>query len=250
MLKSFTRNYQDDSTDAGFQFTFYCDVCGDGYKSTFIESKTYKQSQGLRGISKGLDVFGQFVGGRLGNVGYSLERGASMLSERFDGMSPDWQREHEEAFFAAQEEAQAHFHRCQGCNHYVCDTCFNEEAGLCTDCAPRQDVYVAQARADAMRRNIDEAGSEATVWTGTIEEKATICPACGKPAGSGKFCSHCGASMALPKCQNCGAPVSSTLKFCPECGAKLAGGAPGLCPQCGTQNDPGTKFCGECGNKL
>ncbi|MEG2417665.1 MAG: zinc ribbon domain-containing protein [Eubacterium sp.] len=165
-------------------------------------------------------------------------------------MSPDWQREHEEAFFSAQEEAQAHFHRCQGCNHYVCDTCFNEEAALCTNCAPRQDVSVAQARADAMRRNIDEAGAEASVWAGDIEHKATVCPSCGKPAGSGKFCSHCGASMSLPKCPSCGAPVSSTLKFCPECGAKLAGGSPGLCPQCGTQNDPGTKFCGECGNKL
>ena len=24
MLKSFTRNYEDNSTEAGFQFTFYC----------------------------------------------------------------------------------------------------------------------------------------------------------------------------------------------------------------------------------
>ena len=27
MLKSFTRNYEDNSTEAGFQFTFYCDIC-------------------------------------------------------------------------------------------------------------------------------------------------------------------------------------------------------------------------------
>lgn len=47
MLKSFTRNYQDNSTEAGFQFTFYCDICNDGYKSSFIESETYKKRKGL-----------------------------------------------------------------------------------------------------------------------------------------------------------------------------------------------------------
>jgi hypothetical protein len=36
MLQAFTRNYQDNSTEAGFQFTFYCDNCNDGYKSGFI----------------------------------------------------------------------------------------------------------------------------------------------------------------------------------------------------------------------
>lgn len=40
MLQSFTRNYEDNSTDAGFQFTFYCDICEDGYKSEFVESQT------------------------------------------------------------------------------------------------------------------------------------------------------------------------------------------------------------------
>ena len=40
MLHSFTRNYNDLSTDAGFQFEFFCDCCGNGFKSTFVESKT------------------------------------------------------------------------------------------------------------------------------------------------------------------------------------------------------------------
>ena len=48
MLQSFTRNYEDNSTEAGFQFTFYCDLCEDGYKSSFIESETYKKGRGLR----------------------------------------------------------------------------------------------------------------------------------------------------------------------------------------------------------
>ena len=163
MLKSFTRNYEDNSTDAGFQFTFYCDVCNDGYKSSFVESETYKRGKGLRNLSRGLGLLGNLAGGRLGNLGYSVERGGDILSERFEGQSPEWHKEHENAFTQAQNEAQQHFHRCHGCHQYVCDACFNDDEGLCTDCAPRQEVYVAKARASAMRRNVDEAGEEAIV---------------------------------------------------------------------------------------
>lgn len=52
MLQSFTRNYEDNSTEAGYQFTFYCDLCHDGYKSSFIESETYKKGKGLRNLSR------------------------------------------------------------------------------------------------------------------------------------------------------------------------------------------------------
>ncbi len=252
MLKSFTRNYEDNSTDAGFQFTYYCDVCNDGYKSSFIQSETYKRGKGLRGLTQGAAILGRLVGGKLGDLGYSVEHGGNILSERFDGMSPEWQKEHEKAFEHAQNEAQAHFHRCHACHRYVCDACFNEDEGLCTDCAPRQEVYVAKARAEAMRRNIDEAGESATVWKGQIESKTTICPVCGKPAGTGKFCNNCGASMALKECPRCGAKNAQTVKFCNNCGAPMNAPAPtpGKCPSCGAQNAPGTKFCGECGTKL
>src|SRR6185436_3052587 len=35
----FTGNYQDLSTDRGYQFKFYCEKCGNGYMSTFKSSK-------------------------------------------------------------------------------------------------------------------------------------------------------------------------------------------------------------------
>lgn len=251
MLKSFTRNYEDNSTDAGFQFTFYCDICNDGYKSSFVESETYKRGKGLRGLSRGIGLLGNLTGGRLGDFGYSVERGGDILSERFEGQSPEWQKEHENAFNRAQNEAQQHFHRCHGCHMYVCDDCFNEDEGLCTDCAPRQEIYVAKARASAMQRNIDEAGEEAVVWKGAIESKTTMCPVCNKPAGNGKFCNNCGASMALQVCQRCGAKNAQSVKFCNNCGAPMkTAPAPGTCSSCGFQNAPGTKFCGECGTKL
>ena len=252
MLKSFTRNYQDNSTDAGFQFTFYCDICNDGFKSSFISSTTYKKKKGVKMLGQGVSLIGNIIGGQARNIAYSAERGGNILSERFEGKSPEWQKEHEVAFEHAQNEAMQHFHRCHACNKYVCDSCFNEDEGLCTACAPRQEVYVAKTRAAAMKRNIDAAGSSATVWKGEIESKTTICPSCGKPAGTGKFCNNCGASMELKVCQQCGAKNALTVKFCNNCGNPLNAPAPatGKCPDCGTENPPGTKFCGGCGAKL
>ena len=258
MLQSFTRNYQDNSTDAGFEFTFFCDNCNDGFKSSFVESTTYKKNKGSKLLGQGLGLAGSLLGGRVGNLGYGAERGIDILSERFEGQSPDWQREHQWAFEQAQNEAQQHFHRCPNDAVYVCDQCWNEDEGLCVRCAPRQEVYVARARADAMKRNIDAAGQTATVWQGQIESKTTICPVCGKPAGTGQFCNNCGASLALVTCPQCGAKNSQAVRFCNNCGYNLSQAqAPtptpastGICPSCGFQNAPGTKFCGGCGTKL
>ncbi len=253
MLKSFTSNYSDNSTDAGFQFTFFCDVCKDGYKSSFIESQTYKKKKGARLLGQGASIVGSFAGGVASRVGHSAERGSSAISQQFEGKSPEWHKEHEEAFDKAQNEAMEHFHRCPGCTLYTCDQCWNEDATLCTTCSPRQEVYVAKAHAKAMQRNIDDAGKGATVWEGKIESKTTMCPSCGKPSGTGKFCNNCGASLELKECPNCGAKNAQTTRFCNNCGENLLAkpaAAAGKCSGCGFENPPGTKFCGECGNKM
>lgn len=252
MLTSFTRNYEDNSTEAGFQFTFYCDICNDGFRSSFIESETHKKGKLFNGIGRGASTLGSLLGGKVGRIGYGADHAVDILSQKFEGRSPEWQKEHERAFEMAKNEAMRHFHRCPSCNQYVCDHCWNEDEGLCTACAPRQEIYVAKARAEAMKRNIDEKGAAATVWDGEIESKTTICPSCGKPAGNGKFCNNCGASMALKICPSCGAQNAQTVNFCNNCGTNLNAPppTPGKCNECGTQNDPGTKFCGNCGNKL
>ena len=250
MIQSFTRNYADNSTEAGFQFTFYCDLCEDGYRSSFIESETHKKGRGLRSLAQGAGVLGSLLGGRLGSLGYSLERGGSVLSERFDGMSPEWHKEHENAFERAKNEAQQHFHRCHGCRQWVCDSCYNEDEGLCTQCAPRQEIEVAKARADAMRRNIGEVAETAVVWKGKLESKTTVCPVCGKPAGTGKFCNNCGASLALAVCPKCGANNAQSVRFCNQCGSSMTAPASRKCPSCGSDSPADTKFCGSCGTKL
>jgi len=220
MMQAFTRNYEDNSTDAGFQFTFYCDVCQDGFKTSFIESSTYKKGSLFRGITRGIGAAGSLFGGALNDIGNAAYRSQDILSERFEGMSPQWQKEHEKAFAMAQNEAKQHFHRCHKCRSWVCDSCFNDEVGLCADCAPRANVEIAAARADKMKRDIWDKADETQVFQGEIEQKTTFCPNCGKPA-NGKFCTNCGTNLALNTCPNCGAENDTSVRFCGECGTKL-----------------------------
>jgi hypothetical protein len=218
-LQPFTDNYQDNSSESGFQFTFYCDVCREGYKTSFIESKTYKKAGLLRGLGKAISIGGSLLGT---SAGYNVERGADILSERYHGMSPEWRKEYEAAFALAQNEAKEHFKRCPKCTKWVCENDFNEQQGLCTVCSPRENVEVAAAKAEKMIQDIKEKAQQTQVFTGAIESKQTLCPQCGKPAGEGKFCNNCGAPMSLIKCPKCGAKSQIGTKFCGECGNKIA----------------------------
>ncbi len=248
MLHSFTRNYNDLSTDAGFQFEFTCDCCGNGFKSTFVRSSTYGKKQKSERFGRMASGLGSLLGGKANDLGWALERGSDMINNRFGGESPEWRKEYEKAFNEALNEVRPQFKKCPACNQWVCSDCWNEDSGLCTACAPREASYVAQAHSRAMQRNIDEAAETATVWHGKIESRTTICPACGKPSGGGKFCNSCGASLEMNKCPKCGARVAKGLKFCGECGSPMT--ASGKCPECGFENEPGMKFCGQCGAKL
>ncbi len=218
-LIGFTDNFADNSTEAGFQFTFYCDICREGYKTRFIESKTYKKGRFLKGLGGIISSVAQVAGEH--GVGYGTERAADILSERFEGMSPAWHNEHEEAFELAQNEAKEHFHRCPKCTKWVCENDWNEQEGLCVEDAPRASVEVAAAKAEKMVADIKEKAAGTQVFTGEIESKQTICPQCGKPTGEGKFCNNCGAPLSLIKCPKCGAQCPADTRFCGECGTRF-----------------------------
>jgi hypothetical protein len=217
-MKPFTDNFEDNSTDAGFQFTFFCEICNEGYKTEFIEAKTYRKAGFLRGLGGLISAGSSMIGS---SIGYSLERGTDILSERFEGMSPEWHKEHEKAFELAQNEAKGHFHRCPECTKWVCENDWNEQEGLCTECAPRVNVKIAAAKAKKMVADIEEKAANTKVFTGDIESKQTLCPKCGKPAGEGKFCNNCGAPLGMIKCPRCGAESPTGTRFCGECGNKL-----------------------------
>jgi hypothetical protein len=218
-LQPFTRNYKDGSSEAGFQFTFDCDICGDGYKTSFIESKTHKKAGFLKGLGKAASVGGSFLGS---SMGYNIGHGVDAFSQRFQGMSPEWHKEHEAAFELAQNEAKGHFQRCPRCRKYVCENDWNDQEGLCVEDAPRESVEVAAAKSEKMIKDIKEKAENTQVFTGKIETKQTICLQCGKPAGQGKFCNNCGASLSLIKCPKCGANSPMGTRFCGECGTGLS----------------------------
>jgi hypothetical protein len=218
-LQAFTSNFADNSTDAGFQFTFYCDLCREGFKTRFIEAKSYKKGRLLKNIGGMVSAASQMTGKY--NLGYGIQRGADVIGERFTGMSAEWHKEHETAFELAQNEAKGHFKRCPKCKKYVCENDWNEQEGLCVDDAPRLNVEVAAARAGKMVEDIQEKAAGTQVFTGKIESKQTICPQCEKPAGEGKFCNNCGGNLSLAECGNCGAKSPAGTRFCGECGTRF-----------------------------
>ncbi len=217
-LKAFTDNYEDNSTDAGFQFTFFCEICNEGYKTSFIESKCYKKAGFFRGLGDAASALSSIFGS---SIGASAERGTDILARRYEGMTPEWRNEHDEAFAVAQNEAKGQFHRCPKCTKWLCENDWNEQEGLCTACAPRENIEVAAARSRKILKDIEEQAENTKVFTGQIESKQTLCPQCGKPAGAGKFCNNCGASLNMLKCPKCGAKNAAGTRFCGECGNRI-----------------------------
>lgn len=219
-LKPFTDNFADNSTEAGFQFTFACAVCNEGYKTNFIEAKSGKKGKLLKTVGGLFGAAAQIAGKY--NIGYGIERATDVITEKHEGMSPEWRKEYDVAFEQVQVEAKAHLHRCPKCTQWVCENCWNEQENLCVNCAPREAVAVAAARAKKKNEDILAKASMTQVFNGEIEAKQTLCPACGKPVGTGKFCVNCGTSLGLLECSKCGAKNQAGTVFCGNCGEKLS----------------------------
>ncbi|HLJ50903.1 MAG TPA: zinc-ribbon domain-containing protein [Bryobacteraceae bacterium] len=225
-LIQFVRNYDDLSTDRGYQFKFHCDKCGNGFMTQFKPS-TLGMAQGL------FSAASSFLGGwgnQAGHAAYEVQRSIGGKA-------------HDSALAEAVEEARPNFRQCTRCGIWVCkEVCWNEKVNQCENCAPNFDeqmaAHQAQAKAEAARQQLwDKARqtdyvkdvdmsagayvSSATAAT-NVEEAKTLCKDCGANVGSAKFCPECGK------------PVQKGPTFCPQCGAKSTG----------------AKFCGDCGHKF
>ena len=208
----FTRNYTDLSTDRGFQFEFHCDRCWNGYKTAF-------QAWTMGTVSGALDAASSLFGGVFGE--------AANLSER--ARSATWQQARDKAMVDAVTQVKPNFLQCPHCLRWVCKkSCWNQQRGLCKDCAPDLAVEIsAQQSAKAMEQ---------------------IQTSVGVDAEDEKLIGSVGKTKVAASCPNCHAPLASNAKFCPSCGFKLADVAT-LCKKCGVKLSPGAKFCPECGTK-
>ena len=127
----FVKNYSDLSTNKGFQFEFYCDRCGSGYRTRFKPSITGT----VTGV---LDTAGSLLGG--------LFSSAADVSERV--RSASWEKSHDDAFEDACNELKPDFIQCPRCSSWVCrQKCWNKKKGLCKECAPDLGVEMAAAQA-------------------------------------------------------------------------------------------------------
>ena len=210
----FTDNYQDRSTNEGYQFEFFCEKCGNGHASTFKHSVT---GFGGRLLRMGGDLVGGEWGRRASEIGWD----ATWMRDGVRGTARD------KALANAVEEMRSKFSQCHRCGQWACvEICWNNDRGLCTGCSPKLDQEVAgmqaQAQVDQLRANIQQ-----TDWTAGVNHSHEVtarCPSCQADSGGGRFCQHCGTPLAA-------APPAASM-FCGQCGTKMA---------------PNALYCGGCG---
>lgn len=208
----FVDNYDDLSTDTGYQFEFKCNRCGAGYRTAFKATVT-------GAVSSALDAASNIFGG--------IFNQASDISERV--RSAGWQKGHDEAFKEAIAELKPDFIQCPRCQNWVCKkSCWNDKRGLCKECAPDLGVEMSAAQAS---RSVEEVWAHAAM---AEEDK--------------KLATENWRQTIRATCPECGKPLATNAKFCPECGAKVK--FEEKCPKCNAQLQPGAKFCAECGEKI
>lgn len=203
----FTGNYEDLSTDRGYQFKFYCEKCQNGYMSSFQASK-------LGMLGSAARAAGSLFGGAFSRVAdstYEMQRAVGGTA-------------HDSALRDAVKEIAPKFKQCTRCGQYVCEPiCWNKKAGLCETCAPDLDEEMAAAQAEAAREQIQEK-ARSVDWTKSRDVSrvsGAVCRECGAKTTGGKFCGECGASITdKRKCNGCGHEAEGAAKFCPECGER------------------------------
>lgn len=204
----FTGNYEDLSTEKGYQFKFFCEKCRNGYMSTYQISKIGLAASAAR-------VAGSIFGGIFGRAA----TGAYEVQRAVGGPA------HDAALNEAVAEIAPIFKQCTRCGQWVCEpVCFNKKAQLCETCAPDLEEELAAAQAVAAKEQVIEKarGVDFTKQRDVAAVTGALCPKCGAKSQGGKFCPECGTPfVSKKKCGACGAEADGSPKFCPECGKPL-----------------------------
>ncbi len=135
----FTDNYTDHSTEAGYQFEFFCERCGNGYKSGFQASAIGMGSKVARGIG------GLLGGGGISNLGWAGQEAKDLTESQAK----------DKALAKAVQEMEPYFKQCHRCGQWVCnEICWNEEYGLCVSDAPKLEQEIAGMQSDAQLQQV------------------------------------------------------------------------------------------------
>ena len=240
-LIEFVRNYEDLSTDRGYQFKFHCDKCGNGHMTRFQTSALGMAESALRAAG---DLFGGILG-RAGQGAYEIQRAVGGKA-------------HDGALQEAVGEGKQHFHQCARCGRWVCpEVCWNGPANMCNGCAPNLEREMASAQAeakvDAARQQLHQRAQQVDYASGVDMSAGAILRAPGplSPTTSpiGVSVASVSASASGASCGGCGTAMGPA-KFCPECGQPRPAPRSEVCSGCHVALPPGTKFCGECGTKV
>lgn len=203
----FTGNYQDLSTDLGFQFKFFCERCQNGYMSSYERNAIGTGGALLRGAAS---LFGGMFG-KVADASYDVNRAVGGPA-------------HDAALKRAVEEIRPLFKQCRHCGQWRCSqVCWNEQAGMCKLCAPISEEVEARVRAQHVETQVTN--DLFLEENQRMSQKGTLAAAA---------CAHCGAKTLGKKfCPACGKPTGAEANICPQCQARSAPGAK-FCGECGT----------------
>jgi hypothetical protein len=177
----FVSNYQDLSTDKGFQFKFNCDKCGNGYMSSFQTSTIGMAGSLLRAAG---DLFGGWASSA-GNSAYEVQRAVGGSA-------------HDSALKTAQAKAEA---MRQQLYQKAQETDYVSGVDMSAGAVSASPQFVKPSEEQKLP-NLCVCGFDVG--------SAKFCPECGIPT-----------KVAKPKCSGCGHEVEVTTKFCPECGTNM-----------------------------
>jgi len=208
----FNGNFNDLSTETGFQFEFKCSCCESSFRSKF---QTYTTGSVTGILNTASNLFGGIFS-QVSSVGEDIK-------------SATWQKDHDKAFVTATEEISPLFIQCPRCKGWVCrEKCWSLKKGLCKKCAPDLGVEMAAAQAN---KSVEEVWAHAAMaeedkkldtekWREGIQG---TCPKCEQALGNNtRFCPNCGFNMkAKTNCPKCNAKLPADAKFCGECGEKI-----------------------------
>lgn len=184
--------FVDQSDKDGYKFSFLCDICKSEYATKYVEAESGKRGRIVRMSSKAfslgsriMDVIPGSGKPKLDEVEKSSDEFTTDLAAHLEG-SPEWHKGHDATFEEAKREAEKYFRNCPICKRWVCPRDWNDGYNCCME-----------------------------------DSQQAVCPSCHQLAGSGKFCTACGAKLESV-CASCGAKYNAGTKFCGQCGAKIA----------------------------